>query len=1301
MSRHFYFSNSSIITFSGKKRKRKKTLAGKVRASKERDKIIWQSVTPNSRDKRRNKKLVANSTPRSLERQQERDKRRRQCFPNTPERARAQSARHIASLSPNSSNKRLQKRRHSAARRIIQSNSSIENAGNKFLQDIKIGPEYICTICHRMLYRQTVVLFHKEKLTKLTPDFVENVVDPYLKESAEGKTWICTTCKGCLSKGRMPAQAKANSLQLDQIPEELQDLNDLEAHLISKRIAFKKIVALPRGRQKKIVGPVINVVAKTDTLCNLLPRFGNDSQFLPMKLKRKLVYDGHYMFQNVNPDKLVQALTWLKANNKHYKEVTINNVWSDDWQKHFPNDEMDKENENEQSNSIHSENVVHTIEERNSRINYENVVRITEETNSSQYMEQIASQSGLNVIDVASNGDCQFAAVQKLLSVTNIAEIEIQDIRHQVSNYLQQNAHLKHFIPGTEAHNDNLEGGYDIAIPQEIDREIDEIEDPEERQNIRWEIYTQRIGENQWGDHLTLQAIADLFSVKIEVICTANPTQPVHINPMHGSETLTLKLGLIGQTHYVALLPTLSQNSDLFHSQIQEHVQIEDVHPTSSQDADFPEVLDQQCVQTEDVQLTSLQDADLPERQDQEWVQTKDVQQTSLQDADSPERQGQEDAQHTDLFEKQDQEEFEKSSKLKGLPYATCLQEDMGTTQKVFSIAPGEGQTPKGILEDDDFESLAFPHLFPLAENTLSIARTVKLTAKKYFIQRILDCDGRFSKNIDYMLAAQYSTEQKSVQDSITVMMRQSCGKVSARVVKQTASMASLVRNDHAFRVLNKIRGSPPYWSQLQHDVMALIRQQGKATFFVTLSCADLKWPDVIQIIARQYGYNYTEDDIKNMSFEDKSNWLRRNPVTAARHFHYRVQSFFQNFIITPSQPIGEVVDHVIRIEFQARGSPHAHIMLWIKDAPEIGVQSDETVTAFIDRYQTAALCEEDEEDGEINNLVNTVQRHNHSSYCRKNGTCRFQFPKAPSDKTIIARCTDNDQELVNSNAVLKKVNEFIHQYSEDITKVSLQQILLLCNISEEDYVKALSVTKRGSKIILKRSTEDLSTNSFNKDILKFWKANIDVQYIIDSYACVMYIASYVLKAEKGMSEMLKSVAKEAESLPIRQQLQKLGSTFLNHREISSQEAVYRLLSLPLKKMSRSVVFVNTNPKEKRLGMLKPMSVIEAMDNDSEDIFMNSLIDKYINRPDDLEGMCLAEFASKYSNSTGEHDVEDHLPDNPDPSRGPQRLPKIKLKNNMGCLSQRKKEAIIRFYHPRKSTEEDMKYRSIIMLYHP
>ena len=46
------------------------------------------------------------------------------------------------------------------------------------------------------------------------------------------------------------------------------------------------------------------------------------------------------------------------------------------------------------------------------------------------------------------------------------------------------------------------------------------------------------------------------------------------------------------------------------------------------------------------------------------------------------------------------------------------------------------------------------------------------------------------------------------------------------------------------------------------YEVLAMIRTVGIPTWFLTLSAADMKWPEVIQSIARQYGTIYTEGKV-------------------------------------------------------------------------------------------------------------------------------------------------------------------------------------------------------------------------------------------------------------------------------------------------------------------------------------------------------------------------------------------------------------------------------------------------------
>ena len=75
----------------------------------------------------------------------------------------------------------------------------------------------------------------------------------------------------------------------------------------------------------------------------------------------------------------------------------------------------------------------------------------------------------------------------------------------------------------------------------------------------------------------------------------------------------------------------------------------------------------------------------------------------------------------------------------------------------------------------------------------------------------------------------------------------------------------------------------------------------------------------MIQIIAEQDGTHYTDEEVAALILEEKFNWLRHNPVTAARHFQYRLNTFFQDFLEIHKLLTG------MRIDFQARDSPHAH----------------------------------------------------------------------------------------------------------------------------------------------------------------------------------------------------------------------------------------------------------------------------------------------------------------------------------------------------------------------------------------
>ena len=72
--------------------------------------------------------------------------------------------------------------------------------------------------------------------------------------------------------------------------------------------------------------------------------------------------------------------------------------------------------------------------------------------------------------------------------------------------------------------------------------------------------------------------------------------------------------------------------------------------------------------------------------------------------------------------------------------------------------------------------------------------------------------------------------------------------------------------------------------------MLTMVKQLGIPTFFMTLSCTDLRWNELIEIIAELNSLNLPDGDIKYMCYHDRCDTLNKNPVLVARHFQYRVE---------------------------------------------------------------------------------------------------------------------------------------------------------------------------------------------------------------------------------------------------------------------------------------------------------------------------------------------------------------------------------------------------------------------------
>ena len=76
---------------------------------------------------------------------------------------------------------------------------------------------------------------------------------------------------------------------------------------------------------------------------------------------------------------------------------------------------------------------------------------------------------------------------------------------------------------------------------------------------------------------------------------------------------------------------------------------------------------------------------------------------------------------------------------------------------------------------------------------------------------------------------------------------------------------------------------------------------------------------------------------------------------------------------------------------------------------------------------------------------------------------------------------------------------------------------------------------------------------------------------VIDEVTAVMYVCSYMTKAEKAMGETLKRIAKECKDDDIQSQMKKIKKEFLGKRAFGGPESVMRILSMWLMKKAEKL----------------------------------------------------------------------------------------------------------------------------------
>ena len=251
-------------------------------------------------------------------------------------------------------------------------------------------------------------------------------------------------------------------------------------------------------------------------------------------------------------------------------------------------------------------------------------------------------------------------------------------------------------------------------------------------------------------------------------------------------------------------------------------------------------------------------------------------------------------------------------------------------------------------------------------------------------------------------------------------------------------------------------------------------------------------------------------------------------------------------------------------------------------------------------------------EDDDYHSLVNSVQRHTRCSaaYCLRikpgqQPQCRFNYPKECTEETGI------EFELI-----LKKKRE-------GQEPPTVQEI-------REARVKASLITKRNDDRI----------NSHNRVMLQDWRANVDLQAIIDTDQCIRYMAKYATKGEprsQPATEMLNTaISKLRHTDAASSALRRAMIQVAGERDIGSQETAHMLLGRPLYSCTYSFLCISLDGSQRVRGRQ------EEEVNQGDSALDPSVRDHYASRSqwqDRVPGILqlnLLQFASDFYVSKGE-----------------------------------------------------------------
>ncbi|XP_024007229.1 uncharacterized protein LOC112083434 [Eutrema salsugineum] len=290
----------------------------------------------------------------------------------------------------------------------------------------------------------------------------------------------------------------------------------------------------------------------------------------------------------------------------------------------------------------------------------------------------------------------------------------------------------------------------------------------------------------------------------------------------------------------------------------------------------------------------------------------------------------------------------------------------------------------------------------------------------------------------------------------------------------------------------------PRYMVEKYHDAMAICRWFGNPDLFITMT-ANPNWPEI-------------KDHLNTYTAESSNS----RPDLQCRVFKLKLDQMLSDFNKGVFFPVPVAV--VYTIEFQKRGLPHAHILLWLRG------MTTNPEPDLINEFISAELPDK-EKDKEGYELVKLHMMHGPcglakpNSPCMEKGECTKRYPRDFIDTTTV-----------------DKAGFILYRRRQDDSNF---------------------VIKGGTKL------DNRHVVPHNLKLLKKYKAHINVEWCCKTSA-VKYLFKYITKGVDKATAVIEKTTKRANKKEGKKQKEEAVNEitdYLECRYVSACEAAWRIFA--------------------------------------------------------------------------------------------------------------------------------------------